>query len=83
VTIMLQVAEHDEDWCNPLWTDSQNIEMLTRVFVREEVEELLGNQLPSKTLQELKEVLFNILYPTHPRRDRIVGGNWRDHHENP
>jgi hypothetical protein len=36
--------------------------------MREDIEELLGDRLPSETLQELKEVMFNILYPTYAKR---------------
>lgn len=39
--------------------------MFTRVYVRKNIEKLLGDRLSSETLQELKEVMFNILYPTY------------------
>lgn len=68
VTTMLQVTQSHTKWTNPLWTDNQNVEMLTRVYVREDIEELLGDRLPGETLQELKEVMFNILYPTYAKR---------------
>lgn len=68
VTTMLKETRSHKKWDNPLWTDNQNIEMLTRVFVREDIGELLGDQLPSGTLQELKEVIFNIVYPTYSKR---------------
>ncbi|OKL58587.1 hypothetical protein UA08_06081 [Talaromyces atroroseus] len=50
VTTMLQVTQCHKQWSNALWTDDQNIEMLTRFYVREDVEELLGDQLSDETL---------------------------------
>lgn len=61
---MLQMTQGNKEWNYPLWTDDQKAEMVSRCFVREAVGELLGDQLPSETLQELKEVLFDIVYPT-------------------
>lgn len=65
---MLQLTQGHKKWYNPFWTDSQNIEICTRFLVREDVGKLLGDQLSSETLQELKEVLFNIIYPTYAKR---------------
>jgi len=65
---MLQVTQCYAKWTNPFWTDNQNLEMLTRVYVRDRLEDLLGDRLPSETLQELKEVMFNIIYPTYAKR---------------
>lgn len=70
VTNMLQAAQNHEKWSIPFWTDNQNIEMLARVYVREDIEELLGNELPSETLQELKEVMFTIVYPTYAKEEQ-------------
>ena len=66
---MLRVARSHREFTNPFWTEVQNVEMLTRVLVRNDVEELLGDRLPSTTLQELKEVMFNIVYPTYRKRE--------------
>lgn len=65
---MLKATQNHEKWSSPFWTDSQNIEMLARVYVREDIEELLGNELPSETLQELKDIMFNIVYPTYAKK---------------
>jgi hypothetical protein len=51
---------------NPVWTDEENIEILTRVLVRQDMDALLAGQLDGETLKELKDVLFNIVYPTYP-----------------
>lgn len=67
-TTIFQVTRNYEKWTKPFWTDNQNVEIFTRLCVREDVDELLGDRLPSETLQELKEVLFNIVYPTYARR---------------
>jgi hypothetical protein len=65
---MLKVTRSHEKGVDPFWTDNQNIEMLTRISLCEDIGELLGDQLPSETLQELKEVMFNIFYPTYSKR---------------
>jgi hypothetical protein len=56
---------------NPIWTENQNIEMLTRVYVRKHLEELLGKQLLSVALQELEDVMFTLIYPTYAKKDEI------------
>jgi hypothetical protein len=43
VTTMLKVTRSHEEWDNPFWTDDQNIEMLTRISVCEDIGELLGD----------------------------------------
>jgi hypothetical protein len=68
MTGMLQVTQMHQQWSNPFWTESQNIEMLTRVKMREDVEELFSDQLPGEALDELKDEVFNIIYPTYARR---------------
>jgi hypothetical protein len=68
VTTALQATQSHAKWTNPFWTANQNVEMLTRVYVRENVEELLGDRIPSETLRELKEVMFNLVYPTYAKK---------------
>jgi hypothetical protein len=49
---------------NPFWTEEENIEMATRILVREDFCSLLGDSLPLSDLEELKRVLFGIVYPS-------------------
>jgi hypothetical protein len=56
---------------NPIWTDDENLEMLTRIYVRDHLEQLLGKQLPSVALQELGDVMFTLIYPTYAKKDEI------------
>ena len=51
---------------NPFWTETENVEMMTRTFVRPDFSNLVGTVtgLSLSELQELDEVLFDILYPT-------------------
>lgn len=67
MTATLQRTQSYEKQVNPFWTESENIQMLTRMYLREDLEKLLGDQLPGETVQELKEVLFNIVYPTYAK----------------
>lgn len=57
-------------WTSLFWTDNWNVRMLTRIHVREDIEELFGDQ-PSETLQVLEEVMFSILYPTYSKVGRV------------
>jgi hypothetical protein len=57
-----------ETFKNRAWDVDQNIEILTRTFVRDEMGQLLGDQLPSHILLELTDVIFNVVYPSYPRR---------------
>lgn len=49
---------------NACWTETQNVEMLTRMMVRKDIEQLLGDRFAVESLQRMKEVVFDILYPT-------------------
>lgn len=68
VKIWLKVTQNYEKWSNQIWEDNQNIEMLTRVYVRNDFEKLLGDQLPRETLRELKDIVFNIIYSTYAKK---------------
>ena len=70
VTGMLQATWSHMQWSNPIWTEDENIEILTRVYVRKDFEELLGKQLPSVVLQELKDIMFTLIYPTYAKKDK-------------
>lgn len=54
-----------EKFKNPVWNVDENIEILTRSFVRKNMGSLLSGKLPEDTLQELIDVLFNIVYPAY------------------
>jgi hypothetical protein len=71
ITGMFRATRKHMEWNNPIWTDDQNIEILTRTYVREDIEELLGEQLPSVALQELKDVVFTLAYPAYAKKAKI------------
>jgi hypothetical protein len=52
---------------NPIWTVDQNIEILTRTYVREEMISTFSTELFENTVEELSDVLFNSVYPAHPK----------------
>ena len=53
-----------EAFKNPFWTEEENVEMSTRVLVLRDFPGLLGNSFPVSDLEELKNVLFGVIYPT-------------------
>jgi hypothetical protein len=53
---------------NPVWNDEETIELLTRVSVRDDLKVLLAGKLKEDVIEELRNVLFGILYPTYDRR---------------
>jgi hypothetical protein len=53
-----------ESYKIPVWTEEENIEMITRILVRKDFSRLLGNSLSPPDLEELKRVLFGIVYPS-------------------
>jgi hypothetical protein len=53
-----------EGYKNPFWTKEENIEMATRVLVRDDFSDLLGGSLPLPDLEALKRVLFGVVYPS-------------------
>jgi hypothetical protein len=53
-----------ESYKIPVWTEEKNIEMITRILVRRDFSSLLGNSLSLPDLEELKRVLFGIVYPS-------------------
>ena len=65
---MLRQTEISRQWKSPLWSDDQNIELVTRSMLRKDLKELLGGQLTRTQLDELKEVLFTFVYPTDGRK---------------
>ena len=65
---MLRQTGIYRQWKSPLWSDDRNIELVTRIMLRGDFEELLGGQLTIIQLQELQEVLFTIVYPTYRRK---------------
>jgi hypothetical protein len=54
---------HGGRW-NPFWTEEENIEMATRVLVRDDFPDLLGGSLPLPDLEALKRVLLGVVYPS-------------------
>lgn len=52
-----------EDYKNPFWTMDENIEMVTRVMVRDGFSDLIGAKVSSENLKALERVLFDVIYP--------------------
>jgi hypothetical protein len=50
---------------NPMWSIDENIEILTRVSVREKMSSVLTEELGEDTVEELTDVLFNVVYPAY------------------
>ena len=53
-----------ETYRNPFWTEDENIEMGTRVMVRDDFSNLVGKRLSNQDLKSLEKVLFGVIYPT-------------------
>lgn len=67
VSTMLRLTKSYERFKNPVWNVDENIEILTRSFVREDMGSPLSEKLPEDTLQELIDVLFHIVYPAYTK----------------
>jgi hypothetical protein len=65
------MARYYESYKIPVWTEEQNIEMITRILVRKDFSSLLGNSLSLPDLEELKRVLFGIVYPSFGCTKRV------------
>ena len=61
---MARAIRFHEDYKNPFWTEEENIEMATRVLVRGDFSNLLGNSLLLPDLEALEKVLFGVVYPS-------------------
>ena len=61
---MARGLRYYESYKIPFWTEEENIEMITRILVRKDFSTLLGNSLSLSDLEELKRVLFGIVYPS-------------------
>lgn len=53
-----------ESYKIPFWTEEENTEMITRILAQKDFSRLLGNSLSLPDLEELKRVLFGIVYPS-------------------
>ncbi|KAF2641828.1 hypothetical protein P280DRAFT_541282 [Massarina eburnea CBS 473.64] len=69
---MIQETKLYEIHRNRMWSLDENIEILTRFSVRGDISSILSTELPADVLDELKDVLFNILYPTYEERPKSV-----------
>ncbi|KAJ4289800.1 hypothetical protein N0V90_011131 [Kalmusia sp. IMI 367209] len=65
ISNMLRMTKAYEQFSNPMWTVDQNIEILTRVSVRNDMFSILSEELREDVVEELSDVLFNIVYPTY------------------
>jgi hypothetical protein len=61
---MARGPRYYESYKIPFWTEDENIEMITRILVQKDFSSLLGNSLSLSDLEELKRVLFGIVYPS-------------------
>ena len=64
---MLRLTKGYEQYMNPVWSIDENIEILTRVFVQEDMMPILSGNLCEDTVAELSDVLFNVLYPAYKK----------------
>jgi hypothetical protein len=55
----------------PWWNDEETIELLTRASVRDDMKALLSGKLNDNVIEELRDVLFGILYPTYDKREDV------------
>ncbi|KAH7082880.1 hypothetical protein BKA63DRAFT_139266 [Paraphoma chrysanthemicola] len=62
---MLRLTKGYEEHMNPVWTIDENIEVLTRTFVQEDMMLILSGKLTTDIVAELSDVLFNIVYPAY------------------
>lgn len=67
---MLRLTKMYERYMNPVWSIDENIEILTRVSVREEMMSILSEKLCEDTIEELRDVLFNVVYPTYVKAQK-------------
>jgi hypothetical protein len=60
----LRFTKGYEQDMNSLWSIDENIEILTRVLVRQDMMSILPD-LDGDIVRELSDVLFNVLYPAY------------------
>ena len=61
---MVRMMRIYETYRNPFWTEDENIEMTTRVMIRDDFSNLVGKRLSNQDLKSLERVLFGVVYPT-------------------
>lgn len=64
---MMRLTKVYEERMCPVWSIDENIEILTRAFVREDMMSILSGKLCEDTVEELSDVLFNVVYPTYKK----------------
>lgn len=64
VSNMLLWTKSYEQYVNPVWSIEENVELMTRAWVREDIASLLSD-VDNDTVEALKDVLFNVVYPTY------------------
>jgi hypothetical protein len=62
---MIRRTKVYEKRMNPMWSIDENIEILTRVSVREKMSSILTDELGEDNVEELTDVLFNVVYPAY------------------
>ena len=67
---MLRLGKGYEEFTNPIWTVDENVEILTRVGVRDQMPSIFAGELSGDTVEELSDVLFNVVYPTYARNPK-------------
>jgi ABC-type phosphate/phosphonate transport system substrate-binding protein len=65
VSTKFQLVKMPKGYLNPVWSLDENIEVLTRSKLRQDMGSILSAKLPEDTVQELSDVLFNIVYPAY------------------
>jgi hypothetical protein len=70
---MVQLTQLHRDYATPFWTEEENIEMATRVLLRGDFSDLLGNSLLLPDLEALEWALFGVVYPCLGYIQRRIG----------
>jgi hypothetical protein len=65
---MIRITQMHSKYRKPFLSEDQNVEMLTRVLVRDKFSELLSRRLKRSILDDLESVFFNVLYPTYTNK---------------
>ena len=51
-------------YATPIWTDEENVEMATRVLIRDDFSKILSKSVSRPILEALKRVFFGFVYPS-------------------
>jgi hypothetical protein len=67
---MLRLTKEYEKYMNRVWNVDENIELLTRVYVRAEMRSIFSGVLCEDTVEELSDVCLTLYIPHMPNVQR-------------